>query len=105
VKVRTSPPALPKSTRSNRAAKDEAVEPRAKLGAARFERVDFGSAGGDVRTFTARLAAHRAGARIEVWLDDGKRLGVLDVKRTGDAEQDQTVAIDAHGVSGTTASC
>jgi hypothetical protein len=84
-----------------RAAKDESVEPSAKLGAARFERVDFGRAGGDVRTFTAHLAAHRAGARIEVWLEDGKRLGVLDVKRTGDAEQDQTVAIDARGVSGT----
>jgi hypothetical protein len=82
-----------------RAVKDEAFEPRAKLGAARFERVDFGG-GGDVRTFTARLAAHRAGARIEVWLEDGKRLGVLDVKRTGNAEQDQTVAIDAHGISG-----
>lgn len=84
-----------------RAAKDEAFEPRAKLGVARFERVDFGRAGGDVRTFTARLAAHHAGARIEVWLEDGKRLGVLDVKSTGNAEQDQSVAIDARGVSGT----
>ena len=84
-----------------RAAKNEAFEPSAKLSAARFERVDFGRGGGNVRTFTAHLAAHRAGARIEVWLEDGKRLGVLDVKRTGDAEQDETVSIDARGVSGT----
>jgi hypothetical protein len=84
-----------------RAAKDEAFEPSAKLGAARFERIDFGRAGSDVHTVTARLAAHRAGARIEVWLEDGKRLGVLEVKRTGDAEQEQTVSIDARGVSGT----
>ncbi len=84
-----------------RAAKDEAFEPLAKLGAARFERVDFGRAGGGVRTFTAHLFARRAGARIEVWLEDGKRLGVLDVKSTGNAEEDQTVAIDARGVSGT----
>ncbi len=85
----------------SRAAKDQAVEPSSKLGAARFERVDFGRAGSDVHTFAARLAAHRAGARIEVWLEDGKRLGVLDVKRTGTAEQEQSVAIDARGVSGT----
>jgi len=84
-----------------RAAKDEAFEPSAKLGAARFERVDFGRAGSDVHIFAARLAAHRAGARIEVWLEDGKRLGVLDVKRTGDTEQEQTAAIDARGISGT----
>jgi hypothetical protein len=83
-----------------RAAKDEAFEPRAKLGAARFERVDFGRDGGAVHTFTAHLAAQHAGARIEVWLEDGKRLGILDVKSTGNAEQDQTVAIDARGVSG-----
>jgi hypothetical protein len=84
-----------------RAAKDEAFEPSAKLGAARFERVDFGRAGSDVHTFAARLFAHRAGARIEVWLEDGKRLGVLDVKRTGETEQEQSVAIDARGISGT----
>ena len=84
-----------------RAARDEAFAPSAKLSAARFERVDFGRAGSDVHTFAARLAAHRAGARIEVWLEDGKRLGVLDVKRTGDAEQEQAIAIDARGVSGT----
>ncbi len=83
-----------------RAPKDEAFEPSASLVAARYEGIDFGSADGSVKTFIARVAARRAGARIEVWLEGGKRLGVLEVKDTRGAEQDQTAAIDATGVSG-----
>jgi hypothetical protein len=83
-----------------RATNDEAVEPLGALGAARYERIDFGAAGRNVKTFTARLAARRPGARIEVWLDGDRRLGVLDVKGTGGAEQDQSAVLDARGVSG-----
>lgn len=79
-------------------AKEETVEPSAKLGVARYERVDFGTG---VKTFTARLAAHRAGARIEVWTEHGRRLGVLEVKSTGGVEQAQSAVIDASGLSGT----
>lgn len=83
-----------------RADKDQGVAPRARLVAARYEQVDFGPIGGGVKTFTARLAARRPGARIEVWLDGRQRLGVLAVKRTGAAEEDQSALIDASGVSG-----
>ena len=83
-----------------RATSDETVEPLGALGAARYDRIDFGGAGRNVKTFTARLAARRPGARIEVWLEGGKRLGVLDVKSTGGAEQAQSAALDASGVSG-----
>jgi hypothetical protein len=83
-----------------RAAKDQGVEPLARLGAARYEQVDFGPVGGGVKTFTARVAARRPGARIEIWLDGRKRLGVLAVQRTGAAEQEQSVPVDTRGVSG-----
>jgi hypothetical protein len=84
-----------------RAADDQGFEPMSRLGAARYEQVDFGPVdGGGVKTFTARVAARRPGARIEVWLDGRKRLGVLAVKRTGAAAQDQSARIDASGVSG-----
>jgi Carbohydrate binding module (family 6) len=83
-----------------RAAKDEGLEPRSRLAAARYENIDFGTAASNVKTFTARVAALRPGARIEVWLDGRKRLGVLSVKRTGGADQDQSALIDASGISG-----
>jgi hypothetical protein len=84
-----------------RAAQDQGVEPLARLGAARYEQVDFGPVDGGVKIFTARVAARRPGARIEVWLDGRKRLGVLAVQRTGAAAQDQSAPLDARGVSGT----
>jgi len=84
-----------------RADKDQRVEPLARLGAVRYEQVDFGPVDGSVKTFTARVAARRPGARIEVWLDGRKRLGVLAVKRTGAADEPQSALIDASGVSGT----
>jgi hypothetical protein len=83
-----------------RTTNDEAVEPLGARAAAHYERIDFGGAGRNVKTFTARLAARRPGARIEVWLEGGKRLGVLDVKGTGGIVRDQSVALDARGVSG-----
>jgi hypothetical protein len=86
--------------RGTRVAKDEGVEPLARLGSARYERVDFGAGKGDVKTFTARVAARQPGARIEVWLDGRKRLGVLAVERTDGSEQEQSALIDASGVSG-----
>jgi hypothetical protein len=88
------------SLRGTRAGKDQAMQPRARWAAARYEQVDFGPLLGGVKTFTARIAAARAGARIEVWLDGRKRLGVLAVKSTGASEQDQSAVIDASGVSG-----
>ena len=84
----------------SRAAEDQGVEPLARLAAARYEQIDFGPVAGGVKTFTARVSAPRPGARIEVWLDGRKRLGVLAVKRTGTAERDQSALIDASGVSG-----
>jgi len=83
-----------------RAADDQGVQPLARLGAARYEQVDFGPVGGGVKTFTARVTARKPGARIEVWLDGRKRLGVLAVQRTGAAEQEQSAPVDARGVSG-----
>jgi hypothetical protein len=88
------------SLSGTRADKDQAVEPLARQGTARYEKVDFGPVGGGVKTFTARVSARRPGARIEVWLDGRKRLGVLDVKRTGAVAEDQSALIDASGVSG-----
>jgi hypothetical protein len=83
-----------------RADQEQGFEPLSRLAAARYEQVDFGPIGGGVKIFTARLAARRPGARIEVWLDGRKRLGVLAVKPTGATEQDQSALLDAGGVSG-----
>jgi hypothetical protein len=83
-----------------RVAKGEGVEPLGRLGVARYEQVDFGPADGSVKTFTARVTARSPGARIEVWLDGRRRLGVLDVKSTGGAEREQSALIDGSGVSG-----
>jgi hypothetical protein len=83
-----------------RAAKDQGVEPFARRVAARYEQVDFGSVKGSVTSFTARLAARGPGARIEVWLDGRKRLGVLAVRPTGARDEDQSAVIDASRVSG-----
>jgi hypothetical protein len=69
-------------------------------GAATYERVDFGSNEGSVRTFVARVATKRSGARIEVWLDGG-RIGSLDVKNTNGVDKEQTTPVAATLVSGT----
>ena len=81
-------------------ARNEAVEPLAGRGAIRYERVDFGATPGVVHTFTARLAARDPGARIEVWLEDERRLGTLEVASTGGVEKDQSAAVDTSGVEG-----
>jgi hypothetical protein len=79
---------------------DQSVEGFADRGSARYQQVDFGDAPGGVRTFAAALTARAPGGRIELWLEGGPRLGVLDVKPTGGAEREQMVAIDARAVSG-----
>jgi hypothetical protein len=76
------------------------IEPRAVRGTARYERVDFGARPGSVHTFTARLAARVPGARIEVWLEDERRLGTLQVASTGGIDRDQSVALDTGDVEG-----
>jgi hypothetical protein len=83
-----------------RVSEDGGVEPLAKLGAARFEKVDFGGATTGVKTFVARVTSKRSGGRIEVWLDGRRRLAVLDVENTGGVERDATVAINGEGISG-----
>jgi hypothetical protein len=80
--------------------RDQTVEPLARRGTVRYERVDFGATLGAVHTFTARLAARAPGARIEVWLEDERRLGTLEVASTGGVEKPQSVAIDASGIEG-----
>jgi hypothetical protein len=68
--------------------------------AATYQAVDFGAVAGGIRTFAATLAATRSRGRIEVWLEGGRRLGVLDLKSTGRIEKEATAPIDTTGLSG-----
>ena len=66
-----------------------------------FKQVDFGRGNPAFGTFAAELVSRRSRGHIEIWLDGGRRIGVLDVKATGQAQGEQTTAIQGAPITGT----
>lgn len=85
---------------TNVVAENEALTKWRSGATATYKSVDFGNPGGSITTFSAGWAAPRAGGRIEIWIDGNRRLGTLILKGTRKANQPQTTAVSATGISG-----
>lgn len=80
--------------------RDSGLEQLHDGGWAIYRHVDFGRRPGGVRTVVASVRAAESGGHIEVWLDGGRRLAVLQVRSTGGAVKDLAAASEARGLSG-----
>lgn len=67
---------------------------------ATYRAIDFGAVAGSIKTFAATITAKRSHGRIEVWLEGGKRLGVLSVKATGSIGKELTTPLNAAAIAG-----
>jgi len=82
---------------------DDGLEQLDDGDSAAYHGVDFGPIAGSIKTFAATIAAKQSRGRIEIWLEGGKRLGVLQIKATGAVEKEETARIDASAISGSAA--
>jgi hypothetical protein len=65
-----------------------------------YRGVDFGPAPRTVQTFVATIVAPRSAGRIEVWLANGRRLGVLPIRATGRGPEAESAPLDTSGIAG-----
>jgi hypothetical protein len=65
-----------------------------------YRRVDFGAGPRGPRAIVANISVPTGGGQVEVWLADGKRLGVLSVTGTGGLARDLEAPLAAAGISG-----
>jgi hypothetical protein len=82
------------------AVREQSLEEIEDGASASYRAVDFGRRPGATRALVARLGAARAGGRIEVWLGNRRRLGVLTVPATGPEPRDVTARLAAEGLAG-----
>ena len=80
--------------------RDAGLERLRDGGWAIYRHVDFGRRPGGVRTVIATVSTAEGGGHIEVWLDGGRRLAVLQIPSTGGVPKDLAAASDARGLSG-----
>jgi hypothetical protein len=79
---------------------DSGLEQLEDFARASYRAVDFGRTPGRARALIANVKAPAAGGRIEVWLQGGRRLGVVSVPSTHGALRDVVAPILTAGLAG-----